>query len=484
MKIHQFSAHEIREKVEKNELTCRQVVEAALERIHFVENDLQAIISLDEDRAMARAVKFDQKAAGKESIGPLGGIPIIVKDNIVTTDLPTTCGSKILENFDSPYNATAVNRLLEADAIIIGKANMDEFAMGSSTENSAFGPTKNPWDLTKTPGGSSGGSVVAVAAGEAVLGLGSDTGGSVRQPASFCNTVGVKPTYGRVSRYGLVAFASSLDQIGAIAKDVEDAAMLLRVIAGRDPHDSTSASMPVPDYARLLDGPIKGMRIGIPREYFAEGIDTEVERTIRTALEVFKDSGAILIDINLKHTAYTIPTYYIINTAEASSNLARYDGVKYGLRQPGLTDLTEMYTATREAGFGPEVKRRIMLGTYVLSAGYYDAYYKKAQQVRTLIKEDFEAAWQKCDIIMAPTTPTTAFGLGEKTDDPLLMYLSDIYTCSANLAGLPAMSLPCGFIDGLPVGIQIIAPAYKEEIMFKAGYAYQQATDWHNRFPA
>ncbi len=483
MNIHHLTAHEIRAAIDRRELTCQQVVIACFEHIHTREKDIHAFISYDEDAAMRTAQALDARQAKGEKLGLLAGIPVILKDNIVTKDFITTCGSKILENFKPPYNATAVERLLAADAIIIGKANMDEFAMGSSTENSAFGPSHNPWDLSKVPGGSSGGSVAAVVAGEAVLGLGSETGGSVRQPAAFCNAVGVKPSYGRVSRYGLVAFASSLDQIGQVGRDVQDAATLLQVIAGLDERDSTSAPVAVPNYADFMTGDIRGLRIGVPVEYFDEGLDPGVEKAIRTAMDVLKNAGATFVDVQLKHAAYSIPTYYIIATAEASSNLARYDGVKYGYRSPNAKDLKEMYHETRREGFGAEVKRRIMLGTYVLSAGYYDAYYKKAQQVRALIKADFEAAWQQCDVILAPTTPTVAFGLGEKADDPLAMYLSDIYTTSVNLAGIPAMSVPCGFHNNLPVGMQFLAPVYKEEIMFKAGHAYQQLTDWHKRFP-
>ncbi|HEC36451.1 MAG TPA: Asp-tRNA(Asn)/Glu-tRNA(Gln) amidotransferase subunit GatA, partial [Anaerolineae bacterium] len=414
---------------------------------------------------------------------PLQGIPLAVKDVLCTAGVPTTCGSRILEDFVPPYDATAVARLKAARAVLLGKTNTDEFAMGSSTENSAFFPTRNPWDLSRVPGGSSGGSAAAVAAGECLGALGTDTGGSVRQPAAFCGVVGLKPTYGRVSRYGLVAFASSLDQVGVLAKDVTDTAILLGVIAGHDPLDSTSVDASVPDYTAALTGDIRGVRIGVPREYFIPGMQPEVEAAVRAALDQLADLGAEVIEVSLPHTDYALPAYYLIAPAEASANLARYDGVRYGLRVEQPT-LEATYEATRGQGFGPEVKRRIMLGTYALSAGYYDAYYLKAQKVRTLIKQDFDRAFERVDVIVAPTTPTTAFRLGEKVDDPIQMYLSDVFTLAANLAGICGVSLPCGFDgEGLPIGMQVMGPAFGEETILRVAHAYEQATQWHKRRP-
>jgi aspartyl-tRNA(Asn)/glutamyl-tRNA(Gln) amidotransferase subunit A len=418
-----------------------------------------------------------------EELNPLMGIPVAIKDVICTKGIPTTCASRILEGFVPPYDATVIELLYERGAVLLGKTNMDEFAMGSSTENSAFFPTHNPWDLSRVPGGSSGGSAAAVAADECIYSLGTDTGGSVRQPAALCGVVGLKPTYGRVSRYGLVAFASSLDQIGPITKDVEDAAIVMNAIAHYDPRDSTSVNAPTPDYTRALLPEIKGLRIGVPKEYFIEGMQEGVEEAIRKAIEELEELGAEVGEVSLPHTDYSLPTYYIIAPAEASANLARYDGVKYGFSYPRADDIWDNYRKTRQVGFGDEVRRRIMLGTYALSAGYYDAYYLKAQKVRTLIKRDFDLAFEEFDVIVAPTSPTVAFKLGEKVDDPLQMYLSDVFTLSMNLAGICGISIPCGFSDGLPVGMQIMGPAFAEEKVLQVAYAYEQATEWHKMRP-
>ena len=413
------------------------------------------------------------------------GVPLAIKDVICTEGVRTTCGSKILHNFVPPYDATVVERLKAAGAIVLGKANMDEFAMGSSTEHSAYGITRNPWDLSTIPGGSSGGSAAAVAADECAAALGTDTGGSIRQPAACCGIIGLKPTYGRVSRYGMVAFASSLDQIGPMTKDVRDAALLLNVIGGNDPRDSTSADISLPDFTRALTGSVRGVRIGIPREYFIAGIDPQVERAVRAAIAVLEGVGATVEEVSLPHSEYGVAAYYILAPSEASSNLARYDGVKYGYRTPHWSNLRDMYMRTRDEGFGVEVKRRIMLGTYALSAGYYEAYYKKAQQVRTLIRRDFEEAFQQVDVLVAPTAPTPAFKIGEKIDDPLQMYLSDVFTITINLAGIPALSIPCGFSSaGLPIGLQIIGKPFAEETILRAAHAFEQQTDYHRRKPA
>jgi aspartyl-tRNA(Asn)/glutamyl-tRNA(Gln) amidotransferase subunit A len=435
------------------------------------------------ERALDRARALD--AAGRPT-GPLHGVPIALKDNMSTSGVPTTASSKILAGYVPPYDATVVTRLEAAGAIIIGKTNLDEFAMGSSTENSALGPTNNPWDVTRTPGGSSGGSAAAVAARMVPAALGSDTGGSIRQPAALCGIVGMKPTYGRVSRYGLLAFASSLDQIGPLTQTAEDAALVLQAIGGADPRDATSSPHPVPDLVSALDGHARGIRIGVPKAFLGEGVDDDVLRAFNEALRVLEGRGATLVDIELPHAGYGIPVYYLICTAEASSNLARYDGVRYGYRaRPGTEDgLREMYERTRDEGFGPEVKRRLMLGTYVLSAGYYDAYYLKAQQVRTLLRRDYEAAFQKVDLVATPTTPTPAFPLGEKTNDPLQMYLNDIFTVSANLTGLPAISVPCGFSRSqLPIGLQLTGRAFDEATLLKTADAYQRDTTFHTESP-
>ena len=459
------------------------LVNSVYQRIDAVEDRVKAYVTVTKASALEMAQKA-QKMSEQETVSPLTGIPLAIKDNMCTQGIPTMCSSKILFDFVPPYESTVTSKLTGQGYVLIGKTNMDEFAMGSSTENSGFQLTKNPWDLERIPGGSSGGSAAAVAADECIAALGSDTGGSIRQPAALCGVVGLKPTYGRVSRYGLVAFASSLDQIGTLTKNVKDSALLMNIISGRDFLDSTSAPLPVPDFAAVLGKEVKGMRLGIPKEYFVNGMDKEVEKSVRESVRILESLGAIPVEISLPHTEYAIATYYILATSEASSNLARYDGVKYGLRVEGK-DLMEMYMNTRSQGFGAEVKRRIMLGTYALSSGYYEAYYKKAQQVRTLIKKDFEDAFNHVDIIVTPTTPTAAFKINEKTSDPLQMYLSDIFTISVNLAGVPAISIPCGFTaNNLPIGLQLIGKHFDEESLFKVAYAYEQATDWHRRKPA
>ncbi len=477
------TARELSERIARGDVTCEAVAESVVRRADRIEPRLHAYRRFDREGLLARARELDRSERGGKR-GPLFGIPLALKDNLCTRGVPTTCCSKILENFTPPYDATVVRKLAAAGSMTTGKTNMDEFAMGSSTENSAFGVTKNPWDLSRIPGGSSGGSAAAVAAGECVAALGSDTGGSIRQPAALCGVVGLKPTYGRVSRYGLIAFASSLDQIGPITRDVGDCALLMNVLAGHDPLDSTSADVAVPDYTRNLEDGAAGLVLGMPREYFAEGLDGEVAAAIAEARRVLEGAGAKVVDISLPRTPYAVATYYIVATAEASSNLARYDGVKYGFRCIGARDLLEMYARTRAEGFGQEVKRRIMLGTYALSSGYYDAYYKKAQQVRTLIREDFAAAFRTVDAILTPTSPTAAFRIGEKTDDPLQMYLSDIYTISVNLAGIPGISIPCGFTrNGLPVGLQILGKPFDEATILKVARAFERATDHHRRRP-
>jgi len=468
------------------ELSAEEIVEAYIERIQAVDGQVGAYLTVTAAEARERARKLDaRRKAGDTDLGPLAGVPIAIKDNICTQGIRTTCASRILENFVPPYDATVVSRLQAAGAIIIGKTNLDEFAMGSSTENSAFQVTRNPWDLSRVPGGSSGGSAAAVAADLCAAALGSDTGGSIRQPAALCGVVGLKPTYGAVSRYGLVAFASSLDQIGPITKDVADAALLLSVIAGHDRRDSTSH----PDADRLQriqlsgDASLSGARVGVPREYFAQGVEPGVRQAVEEAIAKLRELGATVDEVSLPHTEYALDAYYIVATAEASSNLARYDGVRYGLRAEA-DSLLEMYLRTRQQGFGLEVKRRIMLGTYALSAGYYDAYYKKAQQVRTLVIRDFEAAFRRFDVLVAPTSPTVAWGLGERVEDPLAMYMADILTLPANLAGLPAISIPCGLSQGLPVGLQIIGRHFDEPTVLRVAYAYEKATQHHQARPA
>jgi len=464
------------------ECTSVDIVNDVLAAVDTRDGKIGAYLTIDRDDALAQAKAADEAHADGKT-GALLGIPVALKDLLNVKGESCTCGSKILEGYVSPYDASVVAKLREAGAVLLGRVNMDEFAMGSSTENSALGKTVNPWDAERVPGGSSGGSAACVAADEAVAALGSDTGGSIRQPAAFCGCVGLKPTYGRVSRYGLTAFASSLDQIGPLAKTVKDAAILLEAIAGHDAADSTSIDVPVPDYAAALTGDLKGMKLGLPKEYFVEGMDPEVETAVRAAVAKCEELGAEIVDVSLSNTKYAIAVYYIIATAEASANLARFDGIRYGLRENGA-DPIELYGKTRAAGFGPEVKRRVILGTYVLSSGYYDAYYLRAQKVRTLIRNDFIDAFKQCDAILAPVTPTPAYKIGEKTDDPLKMYLDDILTTPVNLAGNCGLSVPCGFSsDGLPIGLQIIGDSFREENILRVGYAYEQATDWHKKKP-
>lgn len=480
MALHKLTLAELQRKFTAGEVTASEIVRAYWLRITQVEPKVKAYLTQCKDAALAQAAELDEKLKGWRRTAPMMAMPLAVKDNICTQGVRTTCASRMLEQFTPPYDATVVGKLREQGYILVGKTNLDEFAMGSSTENSAFGASRNPWNVQTVPGGSSGGSAAAVAADECAAALGSDTGGSIRQPAAFCGVVGVKPTYGRVSRYGLVAFASSLDQIGPITKDVTDAALLLDVIAGYDPRDSTSANVPVPDYLKALKRKdLKRVKVGVPVEYFGEGLDPEVEQAVRTAIEGLRELGADVREVSLPRTDAAVATYYVIATAEASSNLARYDGVKYGTRAKESRDLLEMYVKTRAEGFGAEVKRRIMLGTYVLSAGYYDAYYGKAQAVRTLIREDFKSAFEDVDVLVTPVTPTPAFKFGEKVQDPLQMYLSDIYTISVNLAGLPAIALPCGFSKaGLPIGMQLIGRAFEEDLLLRAAHAYEQTTNW------
>lgn len=484
MELYQLTAHELHDKLKAKEISSAEIVKSVLANIGAVEGKVKAFMTVTEDEAYRMAEEAEVRFSKDKGVTPLTGIPVVVKDNMCSKGIPTTCSSKILSDFRPPYDATVVERLKDAGAVIIGKANMDEFAMGSSNENSAFGATRNPWDLDHVPGGSSGGPVAAVAADEGIVALGSDTGGSIRQPASLCGVVGFKPTYGRVSRYGLVAFASSLDQIGPITKDVTDCALTMNIISGRDRRDATSAEIPVPDYTESLKDDVRGIRIGIPTEYFVEGLDKEVEGSIRAAIAKYEELGATCVDISLPHTDYAVAVYYVIATAEASSNLARFDGVQYGYRSESPQTIWQMYGETKEEGFGPEVKRRIMLGTYVLSSGYYNAYYLKAQKVRTLIKNDFIDAFKDVDVILTPTSPTPAFKIGEKVDDPLQMYLSDILTIPANLAGLPAISLPCGFTaNNLPLGLQLLAPFFAEDKIIQAAYAFEGNTDYHLRKP-
>ncbi|PLZ96853.1 Asp-tRNA(Asn)/Glu-tRNA(Gln) amidotransferase GatCAB subunit A [Fischerella thermalis CCMEE 5198] len=481
------SIRELHKQLVKKERSAVEITQEALDRIQALEPKLHSFLCVTAERALEQARAVDAKIAAGEEIGLLAGIPIGIKDNICTKGINTTCASRILENFVPPYEATVTQKLAAADAVMVGKTNLDEFAMGGSTETSAYGLTANPWDLSRVPGGSSGGSAAAVAAGECVISLGSDTGGSIRQPASFCGVVGIKPTYGLVSRYGLVAFASSLDQIGPFARSVEDAAILLQVIAGYDPKDSTSLKVSIPDYTAGLKPDLKPrgqLRIGIIKETFGEGLDSQVEQAITKALDQLQNLGAEIHVVSCPRFRYGLPSYYIIAPSEASANLARYDGVKYGYRAEEAENLMEMYTRTRASGFGAEVKRRIMLGTYALSAGYYDAYYLKAQKVRTLIKEDFERAFEQVHVLACPTAPTTAFKAGEKTADPLSMYLVDLMTIPVNLAGLPGISVPCGFDDnGLPIGLQLIGRPLREDQLFQVAYAYEQSTPWHLRTP-
>jgi aspartyl-tRNA(Asn)/glutamyl-tRNA(Gln) amidotransferase subunit A len=480
VEITSLTVHEVQALIRAGEISPKEVIEALGRRIEEVDPLIHGYLSHDLDRAVSEAEQVD--------VGlPLGGVPISIKDVINVKGHPCGCASKILQGYVAPYDATVISKLRAAGAIPFGRVNMDEFAMGSSTENSAFGPTRNPWDVTRTPGGSSGGSAAVVAADEGFAALGSDTGGSIRQPAALCGRVGLKPTYGRVSRYGLVAFASSLDQIGPITKDVRDAAILMNVIAGPDKCDSTSLDEQVPDFTAALEKGVKGLKLGLPKEYFIEGLDPEVEKAVRAAVANLESQGAELIEISLPHTEFALSTYYIIAPAEASANLARFDGVRYGFRAQETKGLLDHYGKTREEGFGPEVKRRIILGTYVLSSGYYDAYYLRAQKIRTLIRQDFATAFEKVDAIVCPTSPTPAFKLGERTNDPLRMYLADIFTLAANIAGICGISVPCGFLEilgkELPVGLQILGKELDESTVLRVAYAYEQSTDWHKVKP-
>lgn len=477
MNLNHLTIDAARDAVQKRTVTSMALVETHYEHIQKEDGTIGAYLTLTRERAMEQADRMDRLAAEGKPLPPLGGVPFAIKDVMCTRGVRTTAGSRILDNFIPPYDCTAVARLEAAGAVVLGKLNCDEFAMGSSNENSAFHPVRNPHDTSRVPGGSSGGSAAAVASDMAVAALGSDTGGSIRQPASFCGVVGLMPTYGRVSRYGLIAFASSLDHIGPVTKTVKDAALVLRTIAGRDPMDSTSADLPVPDYVAELDKPVRGLKIGVAKEYFGEGLDSEIRKAVEDAIQKLAELGCEVVPVSLPHTEYAIPTYYIVATAEASSNLARFDGVRYGYRAKNARTLSEMYRRTRDEGFGAEVKRRIMLGTYALSAGYYDAYYLKAQKVRTLLTRDFEDAYKKVDAIVTPTSPTAAFKLGEKANDPLAMYLADIYTVTADLAGIPGISIPCGKTkENLPIGLQILGKHFDESTILRLAHTYEQAS--------
>jgi aspartyl-tRNA(Asn)/glutamyl-tRNA(Gln) amidotransferase subunit A len=479
-----YTGFEVRELVKTRQVSAREVAQSVLETIHDRDDRVKAFLSVDEHGALSAAEALDRRLAAGEAVGPLAGVTVVLKDILCTRGQATTCASKMLANFIPPYDAHVVERLRAADAVIVGKSNMDEFAMGSSTENSGFFATRNPWDLTRAPGGSSGGSAAAVAADMGHLALGTDTGGSIRQPAAFCGVVGLKPTYGAVSRYGLIAFASSLDQVGPLAKDVRDAALLLGVIAGHDPRDSTSIDFTPPDYLALLDEPLVGLTVGLDRQHFGPGLDPEIERAVEEAAAVYRRLGARVVDVTLPHSKYAVATYYLVATAEASSNLARYDGAHYGFRADTAGGIVELYSETRAQGFGDEVKRRIMLGTYALSSGYYDAYYLKASRVRTLIRRDFDRAFETCDVLLGPTSPTPAFKLGERTDDPLAMYLSDVYTIACNLAGIAGISFPGGFTRaGLPIGLQLVGPAFSEPTLLRAARMFERETDYHLRKP-
>ncbi len=484
MKLLELTAHELADKITAGEVSAAEATGACLDRIEAVEPQVAAYVSVTADIALQQAAEADEKRAAGEELGPLAGVPLAVKDLMCTRGLATTCCSKILENFIPPYDATVVERCRQAALPMVGKTNMDEFAMGSSTENSAFQITHNPWNTDCVPGGSSGGSAAAVAAGEAFVALGSDTGGSIRQPAALCGIVGMKPTYGRVSRYGLIAYASSLDQIGPLTKDVTDCALMMTILAGHDPHDATSADIPVPDYTESLTGAVDGLKAGVPSQLLGEGIDPQVRDCVGAAIDELQSLGLECEEVQMPHIDYSLPVYYIIAPAEASSNLARYDGVRYGHRTTQPTeDIYDLFAQTRAEGFGPEVQLRIMLGIYALSAGYYDAYYLKALKVRTLIKGDFDQAFAEYDVLLSPTSPTVAFPIGEKADDPLAMKLADICTIPINLAGIPAMSIPCGFADGLPVGLQIMGRPFEEGKLLQVAYAYEQATNWHQQRP-
>lgn len=482
MTLFDLRLQEIHNRLHNRDLSVSDLVKEAFVKIREYDSRIGAYLTLNEEGALAEAARLDDKLMKGESRGLLFGLPVGIKDNMVTEGLCTTCASQFLSNYDPIYDATVVTKLKQAETVTLGKLNMDEFAMGGSNENSSFHPVRNPWDLSRVPGGSSGGSAAAVAAGEAYFTLGSDTGGSIRQPASYCGVVGLKPTYGRISRYGLVAFASSLDQIGPITKNVEDSAYVLQAIAGHDPKDSTSADIEVPDYLSALTGEISGLRIAVPKEYL-EGIDEQVKAAVLEALRVLESLGAVWEEVSLPHTEYAVAAYYLLASSEASSNLSRFDGVRYGVRADNPGNLLDLYYDSRSQGFGPEVKRRIMLGTYALSSGYYDAYYLKAQKVRTLIKQDFDQTFEKFDVILGPTAPTTAFPLGSQIDDPLTMYLNDILTIPVSLAGVPALSVPCGFADGLPVGLQIIGKPFDESTILRVAHAYEVHTDHHKQRP-
>lgn len=483
MSLFDYTLKELQDKLHSKEITVSDLVSASYERINAVDGQVKAFLTLNEEAARAKAKELDGQV--DEASNPLFGIPLGVKDNMVTKGIRTTCASQILDNFDDPlYNATVVDKLEAENTVIIGKLNMDEFAMGSSNENSSYAPTRNPWNTDYVPGGSSGGSAAAVAAREVFFSLGSDTGGSIRQPAAFCGVVGLKPTYGLVSRFGLVAFASSLDQIGPITRTVEDNAHLLQAIVGQDPMDSTSANVEIPNYSDAMKQDVKGLKIAVPKEYLQEGVAPEVKDAVLQALKVYEDLGATWEEVSLPHSQYAVAAYYLLSSSEASANLARFDGVRYGVRSEKATNMIDMYKFSRSEGFGDEVKRRIMLGTFALSSGYYDAYYKKAQKVRTLIKNDFEKVFEDYDVIIGPTTPTPAFKVGEKIDDPLTMYANDILTIPVNLAGVPGMSLPCGFSsEGLPIGLQIIGKHFDESTIYRTAYAFEQATDHHKKRP-
>jgi len=484
MDLFTSSLRELQELLNKKELSVSDLIDTSYKRIAEVDDTVSAFLTLNEENARAQALQLDDILAKGEASGPLFGMPIGIKDNIVTKNLRTTCASKILENFDPIYDATVIEKLRQAGTVTIGKLNMDEFAMGSSNENSAYKNVRNPWNIECVPGGSSGGSAASVAAGEVLFSLGSDTGGSIRQPAAYCGVVGLKPTYGRVSRFGLVAFASSLDQIGPITNTVEDNAFLLEAISGIDPLDGTSANVDVPKFTEALTGDIKGLRIAVPKEYLGEGVSEEVKNSVLEALKVLESLGAVWEEVSLPHSKYALATYYLLSSSEASANLARFDGVRYGYRTKNADNLIDMYKHTRSEGFGTEVKRRIMLGTFALSSGYYDAYYKKAQQVRTLIKKDFEDVFQDYDVIVGPTTPTTAFKIGENTKDPLTMYANDILTIPVNLAGVPGISVPCGLSEaGLPFGLQIIGKHFDESTVYRVAHAFEQATNHHTKKP-
>jgi len=484
MSVFELKLSELHNRLKNKQLSVTELVEHSYKRISDTDGKIGAFLTLNEEGARQQAQALDAQLAAGGERGLLFGVPAGIKDNIVTEGLRTTCGSKFLDNHDPIYDATVVAKLRKAQAVTIGKLNMDEFAMGGSNENSAYGPVRNPWNTERVPGGSSGGSAASVAAGQVYFSLGSDTGGSIRQPAAYCGVVGLKPTYGLVSRFGLVAFASSLDQIGPITKNVEDSAYVLQAIAGHDERDSTSANVDIPDYLSALTGDVKGLRIGVPKEYLGQGIDPQVKERVLEALKVFESMGASWEEVSLPHTDYAVATYYLLASSEASSNLARFDGVRYGVRADNPANLLDLYRRSRSEGFGPEVKRRIMLGTYALSSGYYDAYYKKAQQVRTLIKRDFDQAFEKFDLIIGPTAPTPAFKLGEQVGDPLTMYLNDICTIPVSLAGVPAISIPCGMADGLPVGLQIIGKPFDESTVLRAAHAFESQTGFHDLRPA